>query len=137
MEIGTIGNRIKLKRMENGLTQNQLHNMTGLSVGNISELELNKKYPSVKSLIKLSEALCCSTDWLIKGSDPDDESFSSFSLCAPEEYEMLQGFRQLGPAEREEMLGILSLKLQKIKKETSSAFVQNNKSENSELEKMA
>ena len=50
---------------------------------------------------------------------------------------MLQGFRQLGPAEREEMLGILSLKLQKIKKETSSAFVQNNKSENSELEKMA
>ena len=137
METGNIGNRIKLKRIENDLTQNQLHNMTGLSVGNISELELNKKYPSVKSLIKLSEALCCSTDWLIKGTDPENESSASFSLCTPEEYEMLLGFRQLGPAERDEMLGILSLKLQKLKKEASSVFVQNNKNENSDLEKMA
>lgn len=41
--------------------------LTGLSVGNLSDLENNKSMPSSNALIKLKNALNVSIDWLLTG----------------------------------------------------------------------
>ncbi|HHW57103.1 MAG TPA: helix-turn-helix transcriptional regulator [Clostridia bacterium] len=63
----TIGERIKYARKKNNLTITALSKLTGLSVGNLSDLENNKSMPSSNALIKLKNALNVSIDWLLTG----------------------------------------------------------------------
>lgn len=66
--MSNIGERIREARKRLGLTMQNLHEISGLSTGNISDMENNKYMPSVSSLIPLSKALNCSIDWLITGT---------------------------------------------------------------------
>ncbi|KHO63327.1 MULTISPECIES: helix-turn-helix domain-containing protein [Thermoanaerobacter] len=63
----TVGERIKYARKKNNLTITALSKLTGLSVGNLSDLENNKSMPSSNALIKLKNALNVSIDWLLTG----------------------------------------------------------------------
>lgn len=49
--------RIKEIRLKNGLSQEELSRMSGVSASYISELESNSKMPSILTLCKLAEAL--------------------------------------------------------------------------------
>ena len=62
MENQTIGARIKQRRKELGLTQLQIKQETGISSGNMSDIENGNKLPSTPALISLSKVLNCSID---------------------------------------------------------------------------
>lgn len=51
----TIGKRVRAARQELGLTMKQLHEQTGLSTGNISDIENDRNTPSVSSLVAWGE----------------------------------------------------------------------------------
>lgn len=65
----TIGSRVRAARKELGLTMKALHDKTGLSTGNISDIENDKNTPSASSLSALSRALGCSVEWLLSGEE--------------------------------------------------------------------
>lgn len=66
MDMSYIGERIRLRRKALNLTINQINEQTGISPGNISEIETGKKLPSSPALIALSNVLNCSIDWILK-----------------------------------------------------------------------
>lgn len=70
MKDTSIGQRILHRRKELGLTQAMIQQQTGISSGNLSSIERGNKLPSAPSLIRLSEVLNCSTDWILKGTEP-------------------------------------------------------------------
>lgn len=76
-----IGERIKQRRIELGLTQRQIKQATGISSGNMSDLENGNRLPSTPALIALSDILNCSIDWILKGEvfKQDDTVFSNRS----------------------------------------------------------
>ena len=50
---------------------------TGISSGNMSEIENGSKLPSTLALIALSSTLDCSIDWILKGESPSDKNTDS------------------------------------------------------------
>ncbi len=81
-----IGERIKQKRKALKLTQTQVKNETGISSGNLSEIENGIKLPSATAIIALSELLQCTTDWILTGKDNHADLTS-------EEQKLLDHFR--------------------------------------------
>ena len=60
-----IGQRIKQKRMEKGLTQEKLSEMIGVGASHMSHLESGKTVPSMEVFITLCNVLECSADELL------------------------------------------------------------------------
>lgn len=63
MDMAYVGDRIKKRRKELHLTIAQVRDKTGISTGNLSEIENGKKLPSAPALLGLSNALNCTCDW--------------------------------------------------------------------------
>ena len=63
-----IGKRVRETRKQQKITQNQLAEMTELSVGYISHVETAKKKASLSALISISNALGITVDELLTGN---------------------------------------------------------------------
>lgn len=63
-----LGNRVKEKREEKGLTQEQLSEATSLSSVYISFIESGKRKPSLGALMRISCALDATMDELLVGN---------------------------------------------------------------------
>lgn len=113
MENVSIGSRIKQRRKELGLTQVQIKQETGISSGNMSEIENGNKLPSTPALISLSAILDCSIDWMLKGETPNREN--AF-LSDERESQLLEGFKELSEDDKNELLEILQMKLRKVQR---------------------
>jgi transcriptional regulator with XRE-family HTH domain len=114
MENLSIGTRIKQRRKELGLTQVQIKQITGISSGNMSEIENGNKLPSTPTLISLSAILDCSIDWMLKGETSKRENIF---LSDKRSEQLLKGFQELPEDDKEELIEILEIKLRKVKKE--------------------
>ena len=112
IDMKSIGERIKKRRIELNLTQTDIHKECGISSGNLSELENGNRTPALLTLYKLSRVLKSSIDWIVSGESPTSESL----LISDEEELLLSGFRDLSPDDREELIDIMELKLKKVKK---------------------
>lgn len=66
-----IGKRLSYARKKNGYTQEQLANLTELSVKMISAAENGHKAMRPENIIKICECLSISTDFLLRG-EPDN-----------------------------------------------------------------
>lgn len=115
----TIGTRIKNRRKELGITQVDVKNATGISSGNMSEIENGNRLPSTPTLLQLSTLLQCSIDWILTGESPNLEN-SSFSNLRDDEIELLTTYRKLPSDEKDEVLEILQLKVTKFKKRVNA-----------------
>lgn len=115
----TIGTRIKNRRKELGITQVDVKNATGISSGNMSEIENGNRLPSTPTLLQLSTLLQCSIDWILIGESPNLEN-SSFSNLRDDEIELLTTYRKLPSDEKDEVLEILHLKVTKFKKRVNA-----------------
>jgi transcriptional regulator with XRE-family HTH domain len=62
-----IGNKIKAKRHDLGLTQKDLAQALGLTPQHISAIEKNHRSPSIDLLWKIAEQLGVTTDYLTTG----------------------------------------------------------------------
>jgi transcriptional regulator with XRE-family HTH domain len=67
MQKQTIAERLKEARTKAGLSLPEVYEKTGISTGNLSELEKGKHDPSAKALVLFSEIYNVSVDWILKG----------------------------------------------------------------------
>ena len=63
-----MGQRIASARKAKRLTQEQVAELSGVSYQTISSAELNKKSLRAENIIKISQALGVSTDYLLTGN---------------------------------------------------------------------
>ena len=111
----TIGKRVRAARQELGLTMKQLHEQTGLSTGNISDIENDRNTPSVSSLVALGRALRRSLDGLLTGEEANARSNEPPLMCdgvplSQMETDLLAMFRLLPPSHREEVFELVHFK---------------------------
>lgn len=123
----TIGERIRTRRKELNLTMKDIHAQVGIQTGNLSELENDKYFPSVQSLISLSRALKCSIDWILTG----EESAYSLSpeilrvdgqLLSENETDLVSMYRYIREEDRKTIFDITSLKYEQTTGEKASVY---------------
>ncbi|MBZ4644933.1 MAG: transcriptional regulator, family [Clostridia bacterium] len=129
----SIGERIRLARKKKKLTLTDIKNLTGLSTGNLSELENDKFMPSASALIALKKTLDVSIDWILTGEESieghlpgiqkaenDEESTHYFIkeaesttyLLNEDEKELINGYRKLDEEKRRDIKGFIHVCLQ-------------------------
>lgn len=104
----SIGQRLKERRLELGITQKEVEKYTSLSSGNISCIENNQYKPSAEALIKLSEIYDCSTDWILKGSEKDQ---NMFVVRTKDEVNLIENYRKLIEKDKKEILHLINYKI--------------------------
>lgn len=112
----TVGERLKHARKIKGLTLNDIKANSGVSTGNLSEIENNKVLPSTPTLISICRILDISIDWLLtgEGRGPDETEVEHKEIESKKE---IEGFEQIlnflsniikeGKLSREDLLRML------------------------------
>ena len=108
-----IGQRIRNRRKELHITQTQIYSLTGISSGNLSDIENGKSMPSSAAVIQLSKVLDCSTDYILLGFSRTDENLDN----ASNETELLKYYRTLPADDQEELLILAEAKYKKVSKQ--------------------
>lgn len=72
VDFGAVGARIRACRLEAGMSQERLAELSDLSTPYVSHIERGAKGPSLGALIRLSAALGVTIDYLLAGSQPAD-----------------------------------------------------------------
>lgn len=99
MDSKTLGNRIREARIKKLYTQQRMAEMAGISQMYLGEVERGTKIPSLKSFIKIIEALDLSADYVLR-----DE------LSSGEHYiydEITEKLKNLSPQQRKAASEIL------------------------------
>jgi len=94
-DLSGIGRRIQSRRKQLGFTQEQLAEMMNVSIQMVSNLERGNKAIRIDNLIRLSEILEISTDYILTGKGTTDDAQS-----------LVQRIERL-PAREREMLEML------------------------------
>lgn len=95
--------RIKMRRKELGLNQDDLAQMIGKTQTQVSRYENGDYAPDGDALIDLSRALGVSTDWLLGLDDREME------VLTGEEREVVTVFRSKEPKRRQAIVEIMRL----------------------------
>ena len=112
LNMALIGQRIKDRRKDLKLTQNDIKRLTGISSGNMSEIENGNRLPAATTLVQLANTLQCSIDWLLTGKSPKSEK-TIFSDLGEMEAALINSFRLLSIEDKEETLEIVQMKVRK------------------------
>lgn len=124
MELDTleIGKRIKERRKELRLTQLDIKEKTGISSGNMSDIERGNRLPAANTLLQLSEVLQCSIDYLLRGksSISENSTTSPPTDLSPQEQDMLKLFRNISKDDQEELLMLAKMKYLRMQKAADS-----------------
>lgn len=129
----SIGERIKARRKELQLTQTDIFEMCGIRSGALSRIENGTSVPSVILFYRIAEVLQCDMNWLITGvsSNMKNKVFSKY------EEELLNGFRQLDQDDQDELMGLLALKLRKVKRDGEKMATLSNSDDGEASDKLA
>lgn len=87
-----MGQRIASARKAKNLTQEQLAELSGVSYQTISSAELNKKSLRAENIIRISQALGVSTDYLLTGNRNEQDYITLngiLSAVVPEKYDRI------------------------------------------------
>lgn len=85
----TIGKRIRYARKKKKMTLTDIRALTGLSTGNLSELENDKFLPSSNALILFKKIFDVSIDWLLTGEESQKEDVTREPKKLAEDYASL------------------------------------------------
>ena len=72
-DLAKIGQRIQARRKQRGYTQEQLADLMNVSIQMVSNLERGNKAIRIDNLIKLSEILEVSTDYILTGKETTND----------------------------------------------------------------
>jgi transcriptional regulator with XRE-family HTH domain len=93
--------RLRARRQELRLTQEQLSEQTGVTQSTISQLERGEQIPTLRSLVVLAKALDVPIDWLLGvEADRSGEAISSTDTL---EAEIIEQFRRVDPSRQQEV----------------------------------
>lgn len=98
-----IGDKIKERRRELGLTQLQLSDLTGIKKNTISNYENNVSSPSEENIFKIMEALGCDANYLFEWFENED------LILSVSEKRIITNFRQLDNYGKEAVENILDV----------------------------
>ncbi|WP_338143662.1 helix-turn-helix transcriptional regulator [Brevibacillus laterosporus] len=115
IQISTIGNRIKLIRKMNKVSQVNFSSQIGVSQATLSELEQDKYKPSVETIIALVTNYEVNIEWLIMGTSYIPSEMFDVHRINEMEGVLLSELRRLKIFDQEEILGIIRLKIQRYK----------------------
>jgi transcriptional regulator with XRE-family HTH domain len=113
--LDTIGKRIRYARKLNKLSLTDVKNETGLSTGNLSELENDKFAPSSNALIAFRKLFNVSIDWILTGALPmevlERETVNEDSgiYLSDEEKELIELYRKLDKEKKRDIRGFLQV----------------------------
>jgi len=110
-----IGERIKNRRIELGLTQTEIKNTAGISSGNISDIEHGNRFPSIPTLIQLCSVLDCTSDYILTGASPFSENENNSDLPTSMSY-LLELFSSLSDDDIDDLTALAELKLSRSKR---------------------
>ena len=105
MDLVSIGKRIKAERQKNGLTQEALAERIEVSAHYVYELERGLKAMSVPILIRISEVLHTSTDYLLFGEASGPQAMDRLATLT----------RNISPEKRDLLADIFTLMLPMLK----------------------
>lgn len=96
-------------RKESNLSQKQLAENIGVSQSAIAKLEIGRNEATASTLIKLANYFQCSVDFLLERED----DFGNITITpgtdfSAEEIQLVKDYRELTPALKEMLHGILS-----------------------------
>ncbi|WP_283681308.1 helix-turn-helix domain-containing protein [Parablautia sp. Marseille-Q6255] len=114
------------KKKELHLTQVDVKKQTGISNGNLSEIENGNTLPSAGALMALSQALDVTTDWILFGENSKSNNSSSKKI-SDFEYSYIELFRKLDTDDQDEILAMITLKLNRRTRGAKSTFSEQNK----------
>nr|WP_312579288.1 helix-turn-helix transcriptional regulator [Sedimentibacter sp.] len=109
----TIGKRIRYARKINKLSLTDVKNKTGLSTGNLSELENDKFAPSSNALIAFRQLFAVSIDWLLTGESPmmlmrsEDVKEIHELYLNEEERNLIMAYRRLSKDKKRDIQGFI------------------------------
>lgn len=116
----TIGDRIRNKRKENSLTLKRLSEKCGISVSFLSDIEKNRRRPSLDRLKDIAEGLDTTVSFLLgesinepeKENEPEGKIYASKdkSLKFKEVLQKIEGFDNWSKEDKDELLTYLKLK---------------------------
>ena len=101
-----IGKRIRIERMEKGITQNELARMLGMTQDSISLWEKGKRIPDTQYVISLCKVFGVSADYLLGLEDDFGVRVPapvSTDILTAEEKKYIENLRQLSPNLRQLM----------------------------------
>jgi len=99
----TLGQRIRQRRKQIGLSQNGLSKAAGVSDSSISLWESDNTAPRGENLHRLATVLQCSPTWLLFGDEdktPDTPQIPHQQQINDDEQELLQLYRALPESEQ-------------------------------------
>lgn len=98
----TIGERIKLRRMQLGLSQNDLAEMVRTSQQQIGRYEKGANSPTAEIIIAMAQALETTTDWLLGVNDELNPHYDDGNLSYSE-HELIKLYR-MKPTQMQESI---------------------------------
>lgn len=117
----SVGKRIRYARKSKNLTLIDMKNITGLSTGNLSELENDKFLPSANALIHFKKIFNVSIDWILTGEESQSNSDSQFfqevkekytsSKYTDDEIKLIDAYRKLDDESKKNLAGYLAVVL--------------------------
>jgi len=119
-----IGLRIKERRKSLNITGAQIKEMSGISTGNLSDIENGKSLPSATAIIQLANILQCSTDYILLGKSLDSESYDLSDIRVDQ---LIHHFNNMSKSDQDELLIIAEMKYNKRK--DSEEFISSNKND--------
>lgn len=118
MDTVELGKRIKNRRLELNLTQSDIKQKTGISTGNLSDIERGRSAPSASALCELSDVLECSVDYILfgKSRNTDKSKLSDIrEQLTPVQELVLSSLLELDPIDQEEIFDIIEMKIRRKK----------------------
>lgn len=111
----SIGKRIRYARKKSQLSIPEVSEKTGLSTGNLSELENDKFAPSANSLIAFRKTFNVHIDWILTGKPPmvlsSDQGVyeEQSSYLSETERKLLQSYRALEKENQRDIQGYINI----------------------------
>lgn len=94
-----IGERVRKARLAKGMSQAQLAEALNISPPYVSNIETGKHIMKITLLIKLTEALGVSNDWILRNATREADEYTS------EEFDQL--LRDCSPSEKAHLMKLL------------------------------
>ena len=119
MDTVELGKRIKNRRLELNLTQSDIKQKTGISTGNLSDIERGRSAPSASALCELSDVLECSVDYILFGKSRNTDKTGLSVIreqLTPVQDLVLSSLLELDPIDQEEILDIIEMKIRRKKR---------------------
>lgn len=102
-----LSERLAKARKSRGMTQVQLAKHIGVKQETISAYERGKERPGIVTIVKLSDVLCVSTDYLLGIADEETFQPQLSDVLNLREVEVIEIFRTLPYSLRERVIGYL------------------------------